>query len=225
VRILLIEDDQRTAKPLADQLRRENHVVHVVGDGAAGLAAAEIDDYDTIVLDIMLPSLNGLEVCRALRGRGSQTMILVVTARDALGDKVSALDLGADDYMTKPFELAELSARLRALSRRGLQIRDNGLRRGKLKLDLESARATYDGRLLVLTRTEYAILEAFLRYPARVFSQAALHDRAFNLNESKTPKAIKTHIGNLRNKLRAAGCPSDPIVTLYGVGYRIADAP
>jgi len=224
VRILVIEDDTRIAEPVAAALRGQHHIVDIAGSGEAGLALSDAEVHDIVLLDVMLPGVGGLEVCRTLRKRGSQAKVLMMTARDSVNDKVAALDGGADDYLVKPFELAELLARIRALSRRGSEAREARLTHGKLELDPVSAQLRYNGRPLQLTRTEYAILETMLRYPTRVFSSEMLYDRVSNIDGMGSRAAIKSHVLNLRKKLRAAGARHEVLITVYGFGYRLADA-
>jgi len=224
VRILVIEDDARIADPVAAALRGQQHIVDVAHTGEAGLELSDADVHDIVVLDVMLPGVGGLEVCRSLRSRGSQAMVLMMTARDSVRDKVAALDGGADDYLVKPFDLAELLARIRALSRRGAESRQVTLVHGKLELDQAAAHMRFKGRILPLTRTEFLILETMLRYPTRVFSSEMLYDRVSSLDTPGTRAAVKTHIANIRKKLRAAGARRETIVTLHGFGYRLADA-
>jgi DNA-binding response OmpR family regulator len=221
VRILIVEDDRRIAEPVAEDLRRQQHVVDVAEDGQGGLDYALTGSYDLMLLDLMLPGLDGLSLCRKLRAIGEQAMILIVTARDAIEDKVAALDAGADDYVVKPFDLAELSARVRAVGRR---TRDPNplLRRGSLTLDPGAARVTFDGRPIALTKTEYAILETLMRNSQQIFSRAMLQDKVTTFDNESGPESIKTHVANLRRKLRAAGC-KDPVQTVYGSGYRLAE--
>jgi two-component system, OmpR family, response regulator QseB len=223
LRILVVEDDDRIADPVAAGLRRQKHIVDVAADGVNGLALAETDAYDVIILDIMLPGLSGVDVCRSLRERGCRAMIMMMTARDTLKDKVEALDFGADDYVVKPVEVAELSARIRALSRRGLELRSAVLRRGKLELRPDLVQAAFAAQTLELTRTEYTILEAFLRDPNRVISRSVLHNRVLGIDKLGSPDTVKSHIANLRKKIRDAGCGYDPIIAVYGLGYRLAD--
>lgn len=224
MRILVVEDDKRIAEPVVAALRGQHHTVDVALDGDAGLEFCQTDAHDIVVLDLMLPGVGGLEICRALRKRGSRAMVLMMTARDAVRDKVAALDEGADDYIVKPFDLAELLARIRALGRRGSDTRCAVLTHGKLTLDQAAAQVRYDGHLLELTRTEHTILEAMLHHPTRVFSSEMLYERVSNLDGPGTPAAIKSHIANVRKKLRLAGARGEVIVTLYGFGYRLANA-
>jgi len=220
----MVEDDQRIAEPVVAALRSQQHIVDVAADGRAGLEFSEMGEHDVVLLDLMLPDISGIEICKALRRRGSRAMVMMMTARDSVGDKVAALDLGADDYVVKPFDIAELLARIRALSRRGSDSAGSVLRHGRLEIDQASAQVRFADRTLDLTRTEYAILEALLRYPTRVFSAAALYDRATALDASGSPVTIKTHVANLRKKLQAAGCKGTVVMTVQGFGYRLADA-
>jgi DNA-binding response OmpR family regulator len=220
VRILIVEDDRRIAEPVAEDLRRQHHVVDVATDGQLGLDYAIESSYDLMLLDIMLPGVDGLSLCRKLRGLGEQAMILMVTARDSIEDKVAALDAGADDYVVKPFDLAELSARVRAVGRRTRNA-DPVLRHGPLVLDPSAVRVTYGGRAIALTKTEYAILETLMRNTRQIFTRAMLQDKVTTFESQSGPESIKTHVANLRRKLRAAGC-KDPVQTLYGTGYRLA---
>jgi DNA-binding response OmpR family regulator len=224
VRILVVEDDERIAEPVAAALREQRHTVAIANDGVTALEMSAVEPPDVVVLDLMLPGVGGLEICRALRDRGSQTMVLVMTARDSLDDKVAVLDGGADDYVVKPFELEELLARIRALSRRGPADRIAVLTFREIELDQVSARAYYDGSPLELTRTEYTILEMMLRNPTRVYSSDQLSERVSKFEGCGNATAIKSHIANLRKKLRAAGCQRQVILTLYGFGYKRADA-
>ncbi len=223
MRILLVEDDARIAGPVADDLRRRQHVVDVAADGRSGLAYAETGVYDLLLLDIMLPGIDGLAICRRLRDEGQQAMILMLTARDTIEDKVSALDAGADDYLAKPFDLAELAARVRAVARRAREARPMVFEHGELRVDVRSARATYADRPLTLTRTEFAILETLTRNSQQIFTREMLQEKVTTFDSEAAPQAIKTHVANLRRKLRAAGCARDPIENVYGLGYRLAD--
>jgi len=223
MRILIVEDDARIAEPVAADLRRRQHVVDVAGDGRDGLAFAQAGVYDLLLLDIMLPGIDGLAICRRLRDEGHQAMIMMLTARDTIEDKVSALDAGADDYLTKPFDLEELAARVRAVARRSRAAQPMLFEHGKLHVDLQLARAAYADRPLHLTRTEFAILETLMRNSQQIFTREMLQEKVTSFESDAGPQAIKTHIANLRRKMRAAGCPYDPIENVYGVGYRLAD--
>jgi two-component system response regulator QseB len=221
MRILLVEDDPRIHRPLADDLRRQRHTVDVVEDGAIGLDFARTGVHDVIILDILLPTLSGLEICKQLRAEKSTSHILMLTALDSVADKVAALDHGADDYIVKPFDLAEVSARIRALGRRPRAPREPLLVHGELSLDPSSGTVKYMGVALSLTTTEYAILETLLRSPLQVFSRRMLRDKTSSF-DSMEHDSIKTHITNIRRKIRAVGAARDPIENVYGIGYRLA---
>ena len=223
MRILVVEDDARLAEPVAAALRGQYHTVDLAVTGEAALDLSESVTHDLVVLDLMLPGIGGLDVCRALRRRGSRALLLMMTARDAVRDKVAALDEGADDYLVKPFDLEELLARIRALSRRRLNGYRSHLTLGALRLDQDAGQLFYGGQPVELTRTEFAIVETMLRHPARVFSSDQLYERVRNLDGLGVSTAIKTHIVNLRRKLRAAGAGADVIMTVRGFGYRLAD--
>lgn len=225
MRILLVEDDDRIAKPLAEALRHQNHGVDLARDGVEGRDCAMGVQYDLILLDIMLPRLDGITLCKRLRDAGSKALILMLTARDTTTDKVVGLDAGADDYLVKPFKLEELAARIRALSRRSGDTKLPILSHGKLQLDPGNCTVTYAGQPLSLTPKEYRILECFLRSPAQVFSRAALLDKLWELDQSSGGETIKTHITNLRRKLKAVGCSEDVIENVYGLGYRLSTLP
>lgn len=223
MRILIVEDDPRIHQSLAEDLRRQHHAVDVVEDGLIGLEFARSEVHDVILLDVLLPGFDGLELCRRLRADKSKALILMITARDAVGDKVAALDAGADDYLVKPFDLAELSARIRAVSRRQGVMREPILEHGSLRLDPSRRVVTYKRRPVPLTGTEYTILETLMRSPLQVFSRGMLRDKVTTFANDSDPDSIKTHITNIRNKIRVAGGIQDPIENVYGMGYRLAD--
>jgi two-component system, OmpR family, response regulator QseB len=224
MRILIVEDDPRIHRSLADDLRRQHHAVDVVEDGLTGLDFARTDVHDVILLDILLPGLDGLELCRRLRAEKSQALILMITARDDVGYKVGALDTGADDYLVKPFDLAELSARIRAVSRRQGVSRKPVLEHGSLRLDPSCALVTYNGISVPLTATEYTILETLMRSPLQVFSRGMLRDKLASFDDDFEHDSIKTHITNIRRKFRVVGGIYDPIENVYGMGYRLANS-
>jgi DNA-binding response OmpR family regulator len=223
MRILIVEDDPRIHGPLAEDLRRQRHAVDVVEDGLTGLSFASMQVHDVVLLDILLAGIDGLEICRRLRAERSRAFIVMITALGATANKIDALDSGADDYVVKPFDLAELSARIRAVSRRVQNSRDAVLVSGALQLDPSSGLVTWDGRPIPLTRTEYAILETLMRCPMRVFGRAMLRDKVTTFDDDVGHDSIKTHVTNIRRKVRAVGGATDPIQSVYGVGYRLAD--
>jgi two-component system, OmpR family, response regulator QseB len=221
MRILLVEDDLRIAKPLAEDLRHQNHVVDLASDGIQGWDCALATSYDLILLDVMLPQLNGIELCKRLRAHGSKTLILMLTARDTIADRVGGLDAGADDYLVKPFDVEELAARIRALSRRSLETKPVILIHGQLQLDPASYQVTYAQEVLALTPKEYMLLECFLSHPTQVFTRTVLLEKLWQFDQLAGENTIKTHITNLRHKLKAAGGPENFIETVYGLGYRL----
>ncbi len=223
MKILLVEDDDRIAVPLAEALRHQHHGVEIAKDGQQGWDYATATAYDIILLDLMLPRLDGISLCKRLRAAGDQAQILMLTARDTISDKVVGLDAGADDYLVKPFKLEELSARIRALARRSPEISPVILTHGQLKLNPATYSTTFAGQPLTLTPREYRILECLLRRPLQVFSRAALLDKLWDLDQSSSEETIKTHIMNIRRKLKATGCPEDAIESIYGVGYRLKE--
>jgi two-component system, OmpR family, response regulator QseB len=221
VRILIVEDDRRIAQPLAEDLRHQHHIVEIAVDGLQGWEYAQSQVYDLILLDLMLPKLDGIELCQMLRKEGSQALILMLTARDTTSDKIIGLDAGADDYLVKPFELDELAARIRALSRRSMEVQPLILTHGRIQLNPVSCVVTYADRLLSLTPKEYAIMEYFLQHPQQVVSKSALINKLWEFDKSSGEETIKTHVTNLRRKLKDAGCFIEAIETVYGVGYRL----
>jgi DNA-binding response OmpR family regulator len=221
MKILLVEDDNRIADSLVEGLTDHHHVVELATDGELGLELALASPHDLILLDVMLPKLDGLEVCRRLRGKGDRTPILMLTARDTVEDRVAGLDVGADDYLVKPFDLKELFARVRALSRRGASNLPPVLEWGSLRLDPSSRDVSYDGKPVALSPKEYGLLELFLRNSNRVFSRARIIDHLWTLDQFPEEATIKAHIRSLRQKLKASGAPEDLIETLYGSGYRL----
>ncbi len=222
MKILIVEDDKRIANPLARDLRHQHHSVDVAQDGVEGWDYAQAANYDLILLDLMLPRLDGIGLCKKLRAAGCQANILMLTARDRTGDKVIGLDAGADDYLVKPFKLEELSARIRALQRRGRELISSIFQYGDLQLDPASQRVSYAKTEIALTPKEYLILEHFLRHPGQVLSRSALLDKLWEFDQESGEGTIKTHLTNLRSKLKAAGSPKDFIETVYGMGYRLA---
>ena len=227
MRILLIEDDERIAKPLAEDLRNQRHAVDIAPDGVEGWNFAQAADYDLVLLDLMLPRLDGITLCKRLRNANFTALILMLTARDTTTDKIIGLDAGADDYLVKPFELEELSARIRALSRRSRDVQPPILSYDKLQLDPSSFEVRYDEKLLSLTPKEYMILELFLRHPTRVWTRSQILKKLWEFDQAVRvgEKTVKTHITNLRQKLKAAGMSGDVIEAVYGMkGYRLKDS-
>jgi DNA-binding response OmpR family regulator len=223
-RILIIEDERPLAEALAYSLGREGFQVEVVGDGDTGLRRALEEDFDLVLLDLMLPGLDGLEVCRELR-KAKDTPVIVITARDSDVDKVVGLEMGADDYVTKPFNPRELLARVRAVLRRTGRGREEGgediLRAGDLVLDRARHEVWLSGKQVQLSPIEFRLLECMMERPGRALSRSYLINRAWEGDFYGTPKVLDVHVRKLREKLEED--PSRPrrIVTVRGVGYRL----
>lgn len=224
MRILLAEDDPRLNDLLARALRERAYAVDVVTDGESALVEAAVNEYDAIVLDVMLPRRTGLEVCAELRRRGRQTPILMLTARDALRDRVAGLDSGADDYVVKPFELDELLARLRAIMRRGPALQDEQIVVGDLVVDTRAQQASRAGVPLGLTTREYALLEYLARHAGRVVGRAELTEHVWDANHDPMSNALEVYIGRVRKKLEAPN-PVGMLHTRRGSGYLLSDVP
>jgi len=221
MKILLIEDDIRIARPIQEDLLNQRYLVDTAADGEEAWARCLQEEYDLVLMDLMLPKLDGLALCNRLRASGFNGLIMMITARDTKQDKILGLDSGADDYLVKPFDLDELSARIRALLRRKSEPRQPILTLGQLKLDPSTCQVTYGGRPVSLTPTEYRLLLLFLRNPQRVFSKDELLDRLWSSDECPTEQVIKAHVKGLRTKLEAAGAARQVVQTVYGLGYRL----
>jgi two-component system copper resistance phosphate regulon response regulator CusR len=218
VRILIVEDDRKVASFLEKGLREEGYAVDVAHDGTDGLLKARVNDYDLLLLDVMLPGKTGLEIVRDLRAGSSTVPVLMLTARDDRRDVVLGLDAGADDYLTKPFGLDELMARIRALLRRGGAERPDRLLYDDVELDRVTHRALRRGEPLTLTPKEFQLLEFFLLHPERVVRRTELLEKVWDLHFDPMSNVVDVHVGHLRRKLRAAG--DGPLVqTVRGVGY------
>jgi DNA-binding response OmpR family regulator len=225
MKILLIEDDEITASALAEALETHHYKVDTAADGQTGLELAQVYKYDLILLDITLPKLDGMTLCRQLRSQGHQMPILLLSAKNSSSDRVMGLEAGADDYVVKPYDLPELIARIRALLRRGSSTLPAVLTWEKLQLDPETSLVTYEGKPLHLTPKEYGLLELFLRNPQRIFSRSVILDRIWSSDEFPGEEAVTTQIKGLRQKLKAAGMKANFIETVYGLGYRLPNAP
>jgi DNA-binding response OmpR family regulator len=228
VHLLVVEDDPRLGRLLSRLFREDRHVVELVETGLDGLDVADSGTkLDVIVLDIGLPDVDGIEIARRLRAKGSTTPIIMLTARDALTDRVAGLDAGADDYLTKPFAYEELAARLRALGRRATATaRSNGalLVSGPIVLDEARRLVTVKGQPVELTPREFALLECLLRHPGHALSRDQLIDQAWPLGVAVTPNTVDAFVTFLRRKLGSEGAAR--IETVRGIGYRLtAGAP
>jgi DNA-binding response OmpR family regulator len=222
MRILLVEDDTNLAQFILKGLREEGYAVDSAADGEEGLHLAFTNPYDLIILDIMLPKLDGLTVCRNLRTSGKMTPVLLLTARNAIEDKVSGFDTGADQFLTKPFAFAELLARVRSLLRRGGAQQPTRLIAGDLHLDPASRRVSRAGKDIVLTNKEYALLEFLLRNKDRVLTRTAIIDHVWDISYDPMTNIVDAHIRALRAKIDREFSPP-LIVTVRGAGYMLAE--
>ena len=221
MRILLVEDDELVSQALEKILLSQDYVVDIATNGELGWELVEAFAYDLIVLDIVLPKLDGIHLCRRLRESGYQIPVLLLTGQDSSTDKVMGLDAGADDYVVKPFEVTELLARIRVLLRRSSISGPVTLEWAHLRLDPGLCQVTYRDQLLTLTPKEYRLLELFLRNHNRVFSRSAILDHLWPYEQAPSEDAVTVHIKDLRKKLKQAGAPRDFIETVYGQGYRL----
>ncbi|MHB8510363.1 MAG: response regulator transcription factor [Candidatus Dormibacteria bacterium] len=220
MRVLLVDDDQRLLRTVKRGLTEAGFSVDDAADGIEALAAVSTTPFDAIVLDVMLPGdRDGFEVCSELRHRRIKTPVLMLTARDAIEDRVRGLEVGADDYLVKPFAFQELLARLRALTRRHLENRSSILELGPLKLDTSSRTVTVGGERVMVTRKEFAILEYFLHNPGRVLSREQVEEHVWNYDFDRQSNLVEVYVGRIRRKLAAAGM-AEAMVTVRGYGYR-----
>jgi two-component system, OmpR family, response regulator len=218
MRILLVDDEERFATAVRQGLEAEGLAVDLAHDGNEGLWMARSNDYDAIVLDILLPGLNGYRICAELRDGGNWTPILMLTALDEDLDEAEALDTGADDYLSKPFSFVVLVARLRALLRRGAAPRPAVLQVGDLRLDPAAHRCWRAGQEVELTTKQFALLECFMRYPGQVLSKTALREHVWDYAFADSSNIIEVYVGQLRKKLGVGR-----IQTIRGAGYRLVD--
>lgn len=222
MRVLVVEDEAKMANLIGRGLRAEGMTVDLTGRGEDALWMAEAHPYDVVVLDVMLPGIDGFEVCRRLRRDRAATPILMLTARGAVRDRIAGLDRGADDYLVKPFSYGELLARLRALARRGPIERAPELRVGELRLDPASRRVWRDDREISLSAKEFALLEALMRRPGEVLSRLDLLEHAWDHAYENRSNVVDSYVRYLRQKIdRPFG--TDSIETLRGAGYRLRE--
>jgi DNA-binding response OmpR family regulator len=222
MRLLIVEDERKLARLLQGLLQDENHTVDLAFDGEEAMEFARSGEYDLIVLDVMLPVMTGIEVCRQLRERKVRTPILMLTARTSVEDRVAGLDAGADDYLTKPFAFAELLARIRALSRREApESVGNRLIAGDLSLDVKTHEVRRGATTIDLTPKEFALLEYLMRHPNQVLSSQQIADHVWSYDFDGLTNRVAVYISYLRRKLDRDGS-QNPIQTVHGVGYRLA---
>lgn len=221
MRLLLVEDDARMAATASQFLRNHGFAVDHAGSGHAALELAALNAYDAVVLDLGLPDLDGLEVCRRLRRAHPSLRILMATARDAVEARIAGLDIGADDYLVKPYALGELVARLRALLRRPADALPPVLHVGDLALDTGHRSARRGARAITLTAKEYAVLEVLMRHPGQVLTREHISQHAWDDNYDPFSNVIDVYIGRLRKKIDMPGEPA-MLETMRGAGYRLA---
>jgi two-component system response regulator MprA len=222
-RILVVDDEPAVRRALERALRLENHEVALAADGEEALDVLASSPADAVILDVLMPRLDGLEVCRRLRKSGDRTPVLMLTARDAIDDRVEGLDVGADDYLVKPFALRELQARLRALLRRaGDGANGEALRYGDLALDPVAHEVRRGDRIIDLSRTEFLLLELFMRHPRQVLTRSTIFENVWGYDFGPTSNALGVYMGYLRRKTEAAG-ESRLLHTVRGVGYVLRD--
>jgi DNA-binding response OmpR family regulator len=223
MRILIAEDDPHLGALLARGLRERSYAVDLVADGGRALSEASLNEYDALVLDVMLPTTNGFDIARALRARGSSVPILMLTARDAVQDRVSGLDAGADDYLVKPFAFAELLARLRALLRRNRTVGPATITVGDLTVDTRAQRVSRGSRAIALTAKEYALLEYLARHQGRVVPRGEISAHVWDDNHDPLNNTIEVYINRLRRKIDD-GEAERLIHTRRGSGYVLEHA-
>jgi len=222
MKILVVEDEERVAHFIQKGLKEEGHAVDVAYDGAEGEFLAEVNEYDLMILDLMLPKKNGVTVCREIRDRGIVTPVLMLTARDSIEDKVRGLDAGADDYLTKPFVFDELLARVRALLRRRSDVKTPILKIADLELDPMSRRVLRSGKPMRLTTKEYALLEYMMRNPGKVLSRTLIGEHVWDMNFDPESNVIDVYVSHLRSKVDKDHDVS-LIHTMRGRGYMLSD--
>ncbi|BAY97523.1 two component transcriptional regulator [Tolypothrix tenuis PCC 7101] len=221
MRILLVEDDVLLAETLAEALTNQLYVVDVVHDGEAGWYQAKTLDYDLLLLDVMLPELDGISLCHRLRSHSYHLPILMLSACDTINEEINGLDVGADDYVVKPVELQKLFARIRALLRRGSMTSSPILQWGDLRLNPSTYEVSYGETPIHLTPKEYGILELLLRNGRRVLSRRVMIEHIWGLESPPDEHVVKVHIRGLRRKLKAAGAAENLIETVHSMGYRL----
>jgi two-component system OmpR family response regulator/two-component system response regulator QseB len=214
MRILLVEDDHLLANTMLDMLRDDQNTVDWLDDGQKALSALTSEHFDLAILDLTLPRVDGLEILRATRKQGVQTPVIILTARSDLDEKLLGLDSGADDYLTKPFAMSELRARIRAVTRRGVSQSPAGLTVGRLELNTGSCQLTIEDETVTLPRSEFQILHYLMRHPDQVATRRRLEEQLYGWDQGAESNSLEVHIHNLRRRIGKAS-----IRTIRGVGY------
>ncbi len=218
MRILVVDDEDAVREAVKRALRLDGHDIELARDGQEALEAVAASPPDALILDVLMPRLDGLQVCRRLRSSGDRTPILMLTARDAIGDRVTGLDAGADDYLVKPFALEELLARVRALLRRAQPDDPENLRFADLSMELAAHQVRRGERVVELSRTEFSLLELFLRHPRQVLPRSTIFERVWGYDFGERSNSLEVYVSYLRRKTEAAG-ESRLLHTVRGVGY------
>jgi DNA-binding response OmpR family regulator len=221
-KILIVEDEADLAELVKNWLVKDHHLVEIADDGLEALIRMETNNYDVVILDIMLPSVNGMEICKRYRKSGGSAGIIMVTAKGHVDDKETGLDSGADDYMTKPFQLKELAARVRAVLRRNHGQAQDVMRFRDLEIDVNEFKVMKGGHEVHLLPKEFRLLEFFLRHPHQVFSAEDILSSVWESDTEALLDTVRGHITRVRKKLDTAGTPSI-IATVYGVGYKLGE--
>lgn len=219
-KILIVEDDLTLAEYVKKWLESENHVVDHLNDGQEAISHLKVYDYDVVVLDVGLPGVSGIEVIRAYRQAGGKTPVIFLTGKDSIDDKMTGLDSGGDDYLTKPFNVKELSARVRALLRRTPEVNRDSLAYHDITMDTSTRTVKRGTRDVKLSAKEFALLEFLMRHPEQVFSAQALIDRVWTSYSDVSPESVRTYVTRLRSKIDDKDKPSI-IQSLYGAGYKL----
>lgn len=222
MKILIVEDEHLIANAIKKGLEQEHYVIDVAYDGLEGFDLASSGDYDLILLDLMLPNMNGLEICRQLRNEKNQVPILILTAKSQLEDKINGLNCGADDYLTKPFAFEELLARIRALTRRPQSTTTDSLSVGDLSLNLSNYEVTRQNKLIILSSKEYSLLECLMRHANKILTKDQLIQHVWSYESNILPNTVEVYIRNLRQKIDK-NYKIKLIKTVRGFGYKISD--
>ncbi len=224
MRILVVEDEHKIANSIKKGLEQESYAVDIAYDGVDGFDLATTEDYDVIILDLMLPEMDGIEICKKLRGDKIHTPVLMLTAKGQLEDKVLGLNAGADDYLVKPFAFTELLARIKALGRRPKQVLNSTLKVGDLTLNTLTYEVNLSGKLIQLSKKEYALLEYLMRHKGKVLTKNQIINHVWDYDADVLPNTVEVYVGYLRSKISKPFKNKAPLIhTVRGFGYRISN--